>query len=718
MVTGTVHECPEAAAPAAAPWGDIPGHRDIWPTPLQEDLLRAALLADERALAAWHRLRPMLKVEALDSGVQALVPHLRRNLRALGIDDPLLELFKGVHRHTWARNQLMFAQVMPVVAALGTAGVATLMLKGAALVADHRQDAGMRQMSDIDVLVPTPAAAAACHVLVDNGMRPVEDVPLWYVIEYAPSFKHSCNFTDDAGGQLDLHWHALKGSCHSAADEAFWAAAEPVQLRGVCTRALCAADEMLLVILHGLRWSPTPSYRWVLDASLLARGLSGPVDYDRLALQARRHRVAPAVRAALLYLRRIAGVDVPGRALRTLRVVAPLQRLELRAQAQQPRGRSAVGQAAASHNQYVRRSLAPGVRATPATHVRLAGQRMGLDRFGHLPDLRGGGRPGPGRPVAENAAPIGTGVSTPPPLAWGVPLDFSDPGTARDHCLYGLWLPGRLGCWTAGGEARLALTLPEVQHSSLLLELVADTMVEVSARQRLEVLLDNQRVAEVVFDADRPAVDAEHIVLPARLVQGRSRLEIVLRTPDAATPARLGINDDGRSLGVLLRSLSIRPPFRCSPGQRHALGAGTEDEQMLAGGWADADRGGRWTRGSVARMLVQAPTAASVLEWTAQPLTAPGVPPLRVEVSANGAALGTVAYDGAPRCVQLPLGPAGMAGELLLTWRICDPRSPSQLGLSEDRRPLGLFFGSVALLQHLDDDRTQQMNRSAGTATC
>ncbi len=688
--------CPQRRLPAP-PWGDIPGHHDIWPTPLQEDLLRATLLADERALAAWHRIRPMLKIEAMDSGVQALVPHLRCNLRTLGIDDPLLELFKGVHRHTWARNQLMFAQVMPVVAALEQSGAPTLMLKGAALVADDRQDAGMRQMSDIDVLVPTAAAATACEILVQRGMRPVEDVPLWYVTDYAPSFKHSCNFTDDAGGQLDLHWHALKCSCHSAADGDFWAAAQPVHLRGVRTRALCGADEMLLVILHGLRWSPTTTYRWVLDATLLARGLSGPIDYERLAVQARRHRVAPAVRAGLLYLRRIAGIEIPGATLRALLAPAPLQRLELRAQARQPRYRSALGQTATSHVQYVRRRVAPGARATPAMHLRLAGQRLGSSGLGHWRGLRRGGRPGPGRPWAENAAPIGTGVSTPPPLAWGVPLDLSDPGTVRAHCVYGLWLPDRHGCWTAGREARLALVLPELPDSSLLLELTAGAAAVGSGRQRLEVLLDDQPVAEVVFDADRPRVDSESIVLPAAVVRRRSRLEVVLRTPDATTPARLGINDDGRSLAVLLQRLSIRPPFRCSPGQRFALGSGTGDQQMLAGGWADADGGGRWTRGTVARMLLHATSAPSALVWSAQPLTAPGAPPLHVEVSANGVVLGTVRYDGIACSAQLPLGAAAAAGDLLVSWRIRDPRAPSELGLSDDSRPLGLFFQTVAL---------------------
>ena len=61
---------------------------------------------------------------------QALLPRLRGNLLSLGVNDELLALFKGVHRYTWARNQLLIAQALPVIAALEQAGVATLLLKG------------------------------------------------------------------------------------------------------------------------------------------------------------------------------------------------------------------------------------------------------------------------------------------------------------------------------------------------------------------------------------------------------------------------------------------------------------------------------------------------------------------------------------------------------------------------------------------------------------
>ncbi len=700
MATAELDEPLHAAPQDGPPWGAVPGHRDVWPTPLQADLLRATLLADERGLAAWARIRPTLRIAEMDSAVQVLLPALHRNLRALGSEDSMLELFKGVHRYTWARNQLLLAHVVPIIAALERAGFPTLVLKGAALLADGRQNAGMRPMTDIDVLVPTTAAADAAQLLVARGMTPWLNVPLWYVTDYwMPDLMHSCNFTDADGGQLDLHWHAMWCSGQDRADEDLWAAAETVKLRGVATRTLCPADELLLVIVHGLRWaSPAPSYRWVLDATLIARGICGEVDYERLIAQSRRHRVTTVVRAGLEYLRRLADVHVPERSLRSMRGPALLQRLEGRAHYKPPTERSGLEQAALYHGRFVRRSVRAGARVTPATHLRLAARRLGLRSLADLRYLRPGGRPGPSRPDADTAAAIGTGSCAPPQLAWGQTLEFRDPDTARQHCLYGLWLPEPSGCWIAGRETRLAFELAQPADSSLLLAISAGGHLAAARRRAvLEVVLDDEPLAKIEFDADRQRVDGEGVVLPRRLVAGRSRLELTLRARDPVAPARLGTVEDTRSIGAYLDRLVLREPRRCSLGERLDFGAGTTDLEMLAGGWAGPDAGGRWTSGPVARVLVRLTGVPSVLEWDAEPIAAPAALPLQVEVECNGARLGSVEYRGGPQRRRLPLPTAEPDGEVAVTWHIRNPRSPSDCGLSDDRRPLGLFFREAVL---------------------
>ena len=49
--------------------------------------------------------------------------------------------------------------------------------------------------------------------------------------------------------------------------------------------------------------------------------------------------------------------------------------------------------------------------------------------------------------------------------------------------------------------------------------------------------------------------------------------------------------------------------------------------------------------------------------------------------------------------VALPAGVIGDHGDISIEWRIRDPRSPHSLGLSADRRALGLFVRRVALVE-------------------
>jgi Uncharacterised nucleotidyltransferase len=710
-------EAPPVGAPAndapRSPWGGQAGKHDVWPSPAQELLLRAALMPDERALGAWREVRGQIDIESLDGATQALLPALRRNLLALGEDDELLGLFKGVHRYSWARTQLLLAPMMPIVQALEDAGIRTLLLKGAAFVADTRLDAGMRPMNDIDVLVPTAQTRQAIDLLLESGLEPVGEVPAWYVAEYASRFVPSHGFRDPLDRQLDLHWHVLHASCQPDADEDFWAAAEPIELLGVPTRALCPADELLLVILHGLRWNEIPTYRWVVDAALLCSGAIGPIDYGRLVAQARKRRVSVMLRAGLAYLRRVADAAVPQETMRALGSPRPrlLERAELRAQGTQPRRRSALQWQVVYQEQYLRRELDLARRPTLATHLRLACRRAGISRLRELPKLLSGGVPGPSRPQSEVAAAVGTGAGEDSArrVAIGDTLDFGDDELARSYTAYGTWRAEPDGCWIAGRQALLSLPLAEPAGGSLVLDLTADGfLAPARPSQRLGVSVNGTGVAELTIEHGS-SVEAEPIVLPREAVLGRERLELLLRAPDAVSPARLGVEDDDREIGVFLRRARLRAPVACEPGEPLMLGEGHEDADALFGGWSEPEPRGRWTVAPRARRLMRLarPRPGLDLEFEAAPFLGPVPRRLPVEVWLNGGLLGSLAYEGVDEQplkpvatrMALPADAVGEGGDVLLEWRVQAPRSPHSLGVAADSRELGLFVVKVALVE-------------------
>jgi Uncharacterised nucleotidyltransferase len=700
---------PTRPIPAPAmPWGEEPGRRDIWPSPAQELLLRAALTPDERALAAWGRIRSRIDIATLDGSTQALMPMLGRNLLALGVEDELLALFKGVHRYSWARNQMLLAPMMGIVAELEGAGLETLLMKGAAFVADSRLDAGMRPMNDVDVLVGNDSVEEAIEVLLAAGLAPVGGVPPWYVAEYAPRFVPSHGFRDSLDRQLDLHWHVLHASCQPQADDDFWAAAQRIELLGVPTRALCASDELLLVILHGLRWNALPTYRWVVDAAVLCSGAIGEIDYGRLVEQARKRRVTAALRAGLEYLRRVIGAPVPEDCLGELGAARPsrLERMELAAQMIAPRRRSALQWQVIYHQQRARRELGLGDRPTLRAHLAVARRRLGIERVGDLRHLPRGGVPGPSRPDSEMAAAVGRGASgtSLAPLELGERVDLGDAEVAGACSAYGTWRAEGQGCWIAGREAELVLPLAERPSGSLVLELSAEGFLpEGVERQRLRVGLADREVGELAMTAGE-SLRSEGIVLPREAVRGHQSLRLRLGAPDALSPARVGVADDDRRIGIYLRSLRLRAPGPYRVGEPLTLGEGSGDGGFLAGGWGEAEPGGRWTTGPVAQLLLgleEGPEGGLELEFDAIPLLAPGRPRLGVEVLLDGRRVGRVGYRGegpVASVSRLALGDVAKGGgELLLGWRASDGSSPRSLGISGDARPLGLFIRRVSV---------------------
>src|SRR5438128_1437941 len=149
------------------------GDGHCWPSPAQELLRGAALIEGPRGRAAWAELRMTLDVDTIDYASHAVLPLLYRRLKDAGIDDPLLGLFKGIHRYNWARNQALLEAFVPALRQLHDAGIPLALLKGAALTATTYADPGLRAMADVDVLVPTAARRAAIDVLAAAGLIPV-----------------------------------------------------------------------------------------------------------------------------------------------------------------------------------------------------------------------------------------------------------------------------------------------------------------------------------------------------------------------------------------------------------------------------------------------------------------------------------------------------------------------------------------------------------------
>ena len=156
---------PESAAVATAPAALDPTLSGaVWPSPAQELLLQAALAPGERALAAWRAWVAGGGLAHPDRIARRLLPMVYGHLVAEGIDRAGLADVQPYYMETWKRGERLLRVLGSVIRLLDAAGIETLLIKGAALAPLYYQDAGVRWLGDLDLLVPEPAFLRATRV--------------------------------------------------------------------------------------------------------------------------------------------------------------------------------------------------------------------------------------------------------------------------------------------------------------------------------------------------------------------------------------------------------------------------------------------------------------------------------------------------------------------------------------------------------------------------
>ncbi len=294
------------------------------PTATQELLLDATVGDAADAARAWARWRSEQDLARIDNGSTRLLPLLVPRAALFPANDPAWPVIRGCYRRAFFHGQLLRARAAEVTTLLAEAGIATLALKGGALLRYYDGNPGLRPMNDFDGLVPRERAVDAIRVLVAHGWNPALPQP-----ELLPDAYHGACFTSRDGLDFDLHWDVVPTNDDPAALASAWeaavpcdmggaatpsnigGAAAPKNIRGAAIRALGAEDLLAVVCAHAAQWSPIESVRWVADALAILRGEGPKFDWARVAAQAVRWHVVPHLDETLRYLKDRWDVDVP-----------------------------------------------------------------------------------------------------------------------------------------------------------------------------------------------------------------------------------------------------------------------------------------------------------------------------------------------------------------------------------------------------------------------
>jgi len=295
------------ASPAYNLYDCMPSREQTW-------LLHAAVSDGDNAIACWQKWRDKVDLDATDPASFRLLPLAYRNMADLGQDDALVKRLKGIYRHTWYKNQILYRQAEGILAVFQQAKLPVLMLKGAALIKRFYNDDAIRFMDDIDLMVPQADYERAASLMLEQGWQPSlysADVMFWY---HRHQHKHGCALKKN-NVEIDLHSRLFRFVAQD--DQALWDSSIKAQWRGYELHFLNDTEQLFHTCVHGMRWS-YGYLSWIPDALTILASDDTQIDWQLLVEKARQTRTLIYLYNALAYLAEVFQAAIPSEVLSEL----------------------------------------------------------------------------------------------------------------------------------------------------------------------------------------------------------------------------------------------------------------------------------------------------------------------------------------------------------------------------------------------------------------
>jgi len=210
-------------------------------------------------------------------------------------------------RNAAARAMLREIEVKRFLAALASAGLRPLLMKGVPLAYSHYETPHLRAVVDVDVLVDPPDYEPATRVLEEMGYERLGE-------DSSPT-QRELVYTDAHGARhvVDLHLHFSGGDLFDDLPDfaTLDARAVPVPALGSHARALYAPHALLLACAHRLHHTRSDRLIWLYDIALLAATMSEAEIEEFASLAADRRLSDVCARGLDAAQREIGGVPEP-----------------------------------------------------------------------------------------------------------------------------------------------------------------------------------------------------------------------------------------------------------------------------------------------------------------------------------------------------------------------------------------------------------------------
>ncbi len=278
-------------------------------------LLGASTQASSGAMAAWERWREHCQVETADLPSQDMFGMLYAHLIA-GLGGPESTVLKGVYKRNWYANQLVLAQLMPLLERLAANGLPAIVLNDVSLVAGHYPDIGYRAIRCIDLLVRHVDWNNSVSVASGAGWQEQRSRSFG-----SPGALSIHSFSGPGGESLRIWTNLFVAEPLAHTEERTWHEARSLELNGQNILSLGPVEQLLCLSADVFRDTGPPLHLYA-DARVLLELLASTSDWVRLVWQGQRYECILPLRNLLVFLQENLSVQLPSWILPALHKMA------------------------------------------------------------------------------------------------------------------------------------------------------------------------------------------------------------------------------------------------------------------------------------------------------------------------------------------------------------------------------------------------------------
>lgn len=236
-----------------------------------------------------------------------------------------VEALRIAYLRTSVANRLAFQELSSLIDRFRTDDIPVIILKGGALAVTLYDDAALRPMGDIDLLIPRDRVERAKHALTGHGYSPCAEMADGFADKF--SIEQTFLRLGNRPSQIDVHWHAFTMPYYfeRIPIEWFWRRTARVEVGGASALMMSPTAQLLYLsahyMLHNFR-----RLIWSHDLALLIERRGDEIDWDDAAAAAAEFGVSALLADALFEVRGQWGVPIPAGVEARLRACAPTAR--------------------------------------------------------------------------------------------------------------------------------------------------------------------------------------------------------------------------------------------------------------------------------------------------------------------------------------------------------------------------------------------------------